>query len=200
MPFRFVDLDNLPSGHPDFGSRKRMPTLVEQFYMCLTLILTGVAIVLAVHDELALTGILFTIIGLASVYVNAQTIRNRRLLQATEFENALFASTLSKGYLWCLIAKRDTGEIIYRNPEFAARFPGIGPKDTVQEWLASGTVVGDTAIHLAECLRTLAEPQVPLLIYGTNGQRESLLVSIEPIPRPAGFVLLRCRESQPTRP
>ena len=132
MLLRFVDLDAQPSGYRDFSGRKRSPTLVEQFFICLTLILAGTIIVLVIHDPGALIALLFFVIGLAAVYVTRQTHHNRQLVQATEFQNALFASVMSQGSLFCLVVGKD-GRIVYANPGFRAVFPGT-ENGNVQDW------------------------------------------------------------------
>lgn len=133
MPFRYVDLDSQPSGYPDFAAPKRSPTLVEQVLICFSLILTGVITVLLIHDAWALIALLFTAFDLGAVYVTQQTHRNRQLLQATEFQNALFASALARKHRFCLIARKDGG-IVYANPQFKVLFPGLGNGGSVQDW------------------------------------------------------------------
>src|SRR5277367_5362330 len=111
---RWVDLDAQKSEFADFFFRKQFPTLIDLFAVFLTFILTGTAVVLLVHDAMALISILFVILGLASLYVSKQVYRHRELQKKIEFQNALFASALGRGYQFCLIANKN-GTVCYLN-------------------------------------------------------------------------------------
>ena len=196
MSFRFVDLDNRESPHKKFIGRKRSPGLTDQFLICLMIILTGVGSTLLVHNELALIAILFSMIGLAAVYVTTQTNRNRDLVQATEFENALFTSVMTKGFRFCLIVGTD-GAIVYFNPEFVARFPNVKSGANVREWLAQGNASPADSERVLDSIVKDAEQRFTIGIEDCDGQKLSLLLSVEPIiGRLSGFVLLRANQAE----
>jgi hypothetical protein len=195
MPFRFVDLDARPSGYKDFTARRREPTLVEVFVMSLMIVLTGVGMVLLINDKLALTGILFTMIGLACVYLTVNTHHNRELLQATEFHNALFASALARNYAFCLIAASD-GTIIYCNAGFKALFPGIDNGHGTGEWLTAGNAPPEDQAWVLGSIEEGTAGQATLTMADGGERSLTLLLLIEPIERPAGFVLMRGREQK----
>ncbi len=196
MSFRFVDLDIRESPHKKFVGRKRTPGLTDQFLICLTIILTAVGIVMLIHNQLALVAILFTMIGLAAVYVTTQTNRNRNLVQATEFENALFTSIMTKGFRFCLIAGKD-GAIVYFNPEFLARFPNVKSGANVREWLAQGNASPADSERVLGSIAKDAEQRFPISINDRDGQKLSLLLSVEPIiGRLSGYVLLRANQAE----
>ena len=194
MPFRFVDLDLRPSGYKDFISRERTPKLVEQFLMCLAVLLTGVAIVLLMNNEPELVALLFVVVGLAAVYVTSQTNRNRDLLQATELQNALFASALARGCAFCLIARQQDGEIVYHSPGFSDLFPEAR---RVGDWLAAAKAPPEAAARITDDIGLGREEEVPLAVEARGARPLPLLISVESIRRPAGFMLLRALEKPP---
>jgi hypothetical protein len=118
---RLVDLDRQKSDYADFVFRTQSPTLVDLFFFFLALILTGTAIAMLVSDPLALTGILFFVIGLGSWYIGKQVYHDRELQKTIEFQNPLLSSALGKGYHFYLIAKKD-GTIVFANHGFNAIF------------------------------------------------------------------------------
>lgn len=196
MPFRFVDIDNPPSDYPDFTVRKPKPTLVEMFLFFLMLTLTGTAIVLMVHDALALIAILFTIIGLASVYAGRQVHQNRESQRATEFQNALFASILAKGCRFCLIAGKD-GKIIYASPGFHDLF--LVPEPEVRyglaEWIEAAKVPPEERHKLLDTVANEVHAEILLGMAGHDDQHHPMRLGVEPIGRPKGFTLIRAWDS-----
>jgi hypothetical protein len=117
MSLRFVDLDAPVSESPDFYVRRSRPTLNELFVLFVVLILVGQGVEYFVHDPLALSAILFTVIGLAAFYATTLTHRHREKQRATEFQNALLASALAIDCGFCLIAKTDSSLVYDTVPE-----------------------------------------------------------------------------------
>jgi len=194
--FRFVDLDSRQSLHKQFVARKRSPGLTEQFLMCLTIILTSVAMILMIHNQLGLIAVLFTMVGVSTVYVTSQTNRSRELLHATEFQNALFASALIKDARFCLITGRD-GVIVYLNPEFVSRFPNMRLGNNIREWLTQGNSPPADSERVIESIGNDTDQKFPISIKDCDGQKLSLLLSVEPIVgRLSGFMLLRASQTE----
>ena len=191
---RFSDLDSPPNGYPDFTIRRQRPTLVEMFVFFLVLVLTGVGCVLMIDNRLAVISILFTVLGLASYYAGRQVHRNREQQRATEFQNSLFASALAKGCRFCLIAGKD-GVIVYANPGFHALFQARKAGCTLEEWLAAAKVSPGDRKTLLDVIDREGCVQLPLAIEGNDHERHSVLLSVEPVERPKGFILLRARDN-----
>ena len=112
MSLRYTDLDTKRSDYSDFIIRRRFPTLSELFMICVAVIIFGVGISLSVNDKIALCSILFISGGAMSLYAITQLNRGRDLLQATEFQNALFASALNMDHAFSFISTGD-GKIVY---------------------------------------------------------------------------------------
>jgi PAS domain-containing protein len=190
MPLRFVDLDARTSAYKDFIIRRRSPTLKELFTLCGTLIITGLCLMYATPNPIGLAALLFTIIGLACVYALIHVHRNRRQLESTEFENALFSSALNKGYHFCLIVAKD-GTITYANPGFMDLFGTIRSGTNVADWLAAGKVTSDDRAALYVAIAHDGDSQTKVSIESQDNHWLSLDLKVEPILRPAGFMLLR---------
>jgi len=194
MPLRFEDLDSRPSPYKDFARRKRLPTLNEQFLLYLAMSVTAIGLILMINHKLALIAVLLTVIGLASFYVTAQTNRNRNLVFATEFQNALFASALTRDCRFCLIVGKD-GAIVYRNQALAAHFMTLKPGAGLQDWLAQQKVSSADSARILESISKGAEEELAVSIEDRDSQLPMRL-SVEPILRPAGFMLLRFRDAK----
>jgi hypothetical protein len=92
-----------------------------------------------------------------------------------------------------LIVRQQDGRIVYQNPEFNALFPDAGRR--VDELLAAaGGTPAATAAHITDGIRQGVAQDVPLALVASGQKRLSLVMSMQCIRRPAGFMLLRCRE------
>jgi hypothetical protein len=187
---RWVDLDRQKSDYADFVFRKQSPTLVDLFFFFLALVLTGTAMVTLVNDPLALTGILFFVIGLGSWYIGKQVYHHRELQKKIEFQNALLSSALGKGYRFYLIAKKD-GTIVFVNHGFNAIFSHHKEGGGLEEWLIMGKVPPGLRKSLFDIMDRDMSATVPLIIEGLDAIQYPCLLSLESIARPKGFYLLR---------
>jgi PAS domain-containing protein len=192
--FRFVDIDHPASRYPDFVVRKPGTTLVKMFFCFFALSLTGVAMALLVHDPEWLVSILLIVLGAASYYAGLQVHRNRESQRASEFQNALFASALSRGWRFCLIAAKD-GTIVYANPGFQSLFQYPQEGYRLEEWLTAAKTRGEDRKALLSLIDNGGGVQIPLRMEGSSQRAMALLMSVEPIERPKGFFLLRARDN-----
>jgi hypothetical protein len=190
MSFRFIDLESCDSEYDDFIIRKRHPSLKELFVVLTALIITSSGVAVSVSDPLAEIAILFLMIGMACWYAVFHVNRNRMLLRATEFESALFASALAEGYAFCLIVGTD-GVITYCNPGFIQTVADVKGGSSLKDCLAAGNAPPEDSQRLLDAIAHGASGQMPLALDARDTRRHSFRVSLQPIGRPHGFVLLR---------
>lgn len=197
MPLRFVDLDTRRThiAKAGFIGRKRSPSLTEQFFVCFGLIIVGASLVMLVDDSRWLIAILFVLMGFASTYITKQTNKNRDLVQSTEFQSALFASALTKGYDICFIAAKD-GEIIYTNPGFLERFPGVQVGANVRDWLTAGKALGQDSAAVLECFEKDQDRDFSIALEEKTQRKITLTTRVDVIPKPQGYFLLRGNEAK----
>lgn len=195
MTVRYTDLDFGDSGVRDFVIRKRIPTIPQLFIIFLSAILIAISVAVSITDKVALISILLILSITLGWYVIIQIQRNRDLLLATEFQNALFASALGLNNKFCLIIKRD-GTIIYLDRSFQDMFPDFlrQPRRSIDILLEQGRVSREDSAKIFRAVEQGVYEKVIFDIRGAGNQFYKIVMSIEPIIRPTGFTLLRGRE------
>jgi hypothetical protein len=195
MAFRYTDLDKKISNYSDFINRRRFPTLLELFVICVGVIIFGVGVSLSVKDTIALCSILFTCVGAMTCYTITQLNRSRDLLQATEFENALFASAMNLHHAFSFIVKRD-GAVVYCSPgvkDLFAEFTEAGGSD-LKTWIEHVRMPAEASSAIFKAIEGSSEEELVCHLFGNNEHRDPYRIRIDAIPRPKGFFLIRCRE------
>lgn len=196
--FRVSDrIDLVAATRDDFVARKRI-TLVQWLYRIFLwagVVPLGVALI--VYYDALWGAMLCVLVGMV-VYVLAQQIlRLQRMLHNTEFLNALFSSALNRHHAFCAVAKKD-GELVYANQTFQALFPGFmeRPERTVTALLENGKVEASRRSPLLESIRQGNEIAVTIpFAIGNESQPRPFVLSVDPIAKPSGFVLLRGKEA-----
>lgn len=200
MAIRYTDLDLDTNGARDFVIRRRTPTIIQLAVMFGATLLVAVSVVVAVTDKFLLALLLIGFIGLAGWYVILTMQRNRDLLMATEFQNALFASALGLHNRFCMIIRRN-GSIIYLDRLFQEMFPDFMRQQTrsIDALLDLGKVSRGDSEKIYSAIERGVYEKVIFDIRGGDNRFTKVVMSIEPILRPSGFILLRGREFIETR-
>jgi two-component system cell cycle sensor histidine kinase/response regulator CckA len=199
MSIRYSDLDNGSNGTRDFVIRKRTPTILQLVIIFLSVLLIATSISIAAQDRIQMLIILFIMIIIVGWYVIVVIQRNRDLVLATEFQNALFASALGLNNKFCMIIKRD-GNIVYIDRAFQEIFPDFVKQSrrTIDLLLEQGNVSREDSNKIYAAIEQGVYNKVVFEIRG-SGKRHKMIMAIEPIMRPSGFILLRGREYIETR-
>ena len=195
MAVRYTDLDFGSSGAKDFVIRRRTPTQFHLMLIFASVLLLAVSITLTISDKASLLSILFIMLGTLAWYCMIQIQRSRDLVLATEFQNSLFASALGIHNKFCIIIKRDGG-IVYLDRAFQEIFPDFlkQPRRSIDILLEMGRVSKDDSAKIFSAIERGVYEKVIFDIRGTRGAFHRMVMSIEPIMRPSGFILLRGRE------
>jgi PAS domain S-box-containing protein len=195
MPIRYTDLDFGTSGARDFVIRKRTPTQIQLFIIFAVSLFIVATLTFSVNNQTALLSILFIVIVMMGWYVMLQVQRARDLVLATEFQNALFASALGINNKFCIIIKRD-GNIVYLDRSFQEMFPDFlkQPRRTIDVLLDQGKVSRPDSERIYSSIERGVYEKVIFEIRGVGNVFHKMVMTIEPILRPSGFILLRGRE------
>lgn len=179
----------------DFVIRRRTPTMPQLGIIFLSGMLIAGGIILTISSKLALILTLAVLAIAIGWYVMLQIQRSRDLLLATEFQNALFASALGLNNRFCLIIRRD-GSIVYLDRSFQDMFPDFlrQSRRTVDMLLETGKVSKEESTRIFAAIDEGVYEKVVFEIRSAGGQFKKIVMSIEPILRPSGFILLRGRE------
>lgn len=200
MAIRYTDLDPASGVTSDFVNRKRTPSIAQMTFIFLVVTIASVAILVSIPDKLVLAVLLIAILAGMGWYVILQLMRNYDLLLATEFQNALFASALGLNNKFCMIIRR-SGNIIYLDRAFQEMFPDFlsQPQRTIDALLERGKVSRQDTDKIFAAIEHGVYERAVFEIKGADGAFTKIVMSIEPILRPSGFILLRGREFIETR-
>jgi PAS domain-containing protein len=181
----------------DFIPRNHMPGLWK-------LVLAYAAVFLAIGASLIKPELfgdpqmvsIIALVGVAvlSAFTFAIIMRNYDQMMATEFQNLFFASSARLHSRFCLILRKD-GSISYYDPGFQEMFPDFTNTGllTLQK-LFDITNVDDA--ESSAIFDSLAENQFGRAVVNlyANGKTQKTMMTIDPLPRPSGFFLLRGRD------
>jgi PAS domain S-box-containing protein len=195
MAIRYSDMGLDAIGARDFVARQRTPTVLQVGIIFLSAFLIGVSIVISIPNVLMLITTLFALFAIIGWYVIYQLMRSRDMLLATEFQNALFASAMGLHNKFCLIIKRD-GSLVYIDRSFQTLFPDFTKNSnrSVALLLHQGKVSREDADRVQNAISSGTYEKVIFDITDAQGIIHHVVLSVEPLMRPSGFVMLRGRE------
>jgi hypothetical protein len=192
---RFTDRkDIIGDGRDDFVIRRR--TTVEQirtlFLMGIT-ILVGISVI--VYNDSKLGAIICLVVGIIMLVVAKKFEKLREHIHISEFMNALFTSALANGYKMTMVVKPG-GEIIYIDRGFQLVFPDFLEQPDLTLNALFGIYPTDDATK-TKILHSLVEggpaKMDVSIASGLDKAQVKLALSIEPIARPSGFIMIRAK-------
>ncbi len=198
MEIRFTDDIDENTDGSDFIVRKRRPfamqILMVFIMVCISIYLAAVFMDGADGGMLFSAVLVFTIgmLGWFTIYL---TQRNRDLVMATEFQNAMLASAAQLSTRFCVITKRD-GTIVYIDPGFQKTFPHFiqTGSHTIDGLLMSAEVPDDIYKQISKTLEKQAPLNITIPFKSPTGKPMPMVVSIDLLPRPRGYFLFRGRD------
>ena len=195
MAIRYSDMSLEESGARDFVARQRTPTFPQVATICVSAALISISIVLSASNETMLVATILALFAIIGWYVIYHLMRSRDTLLATEFQNAMFASAMGLHNKFCLIIKRD-GTIVYLDQSFRILFPDFLQQRhrSIDMLLKQGKVSREDNDRVHHALDKGVYDKVIVDIVDAHGIAHRIILSIEPILRPAGFIMLRGRE------
>jgi PAS domain-containing protein len=178
----------------DFVIRKRRPSVAYIMAIFIITFVMGLAVIMMTADKIGLSVFLVLVVLATGWYVLLQLQRTHDQLLATEFQNSLFASALGINNKFCMIMKRD-GNIVYLDRSFQGMFPDFlkQSRRTLDMLLEIGSVSREESDKIYAAIGRGVFEKVIFNIKGA-GEMHKIVMSVEPILRPSGFVLLRGRE------
>ena len=118
--------------------------------------------------------------------------RQQKLLETAEFMNAIFSSALGKRHAFFVLVRPDGG-IMFLSRAFQEAFPEFieQPKRDLETLLTVIKVQDDIRRNIISMVSKNTESVVPFSMgIGADKAAQSMNLSIEPVARPTGFVLL----------
>jgi hypothetical protein len=188
-----VDLAN-PQGD-DFVVRRRFPSVRQMAQICVAAVVVVLGVTILVRNETLLGSLLCVVVGSITLYLGRHVEKQQRVINATEFMNALFSSSLCRNHKFCTIVRKD-GEIVYLDRGFQELFPEYvdQPKRELDLLLGMHEVTQEHRNKLASLISSGGEGTVSFTApTGSNKIMQLLNVTVEPIIRPKGYSLVRGR-------
>ena len=189
------EMDLRAGSMSDFVVRRRRPTLVTLAVVTLATLAGSLALAFLVTSKTLLALSLAMLIGAASWYAIYAIQQTQDLLMATEFQNALFSSAIGISHKFCLILKHN-GTITYLDRAFQDMFPNFfsQPHRTIDVWLNQSKVAPEEKDEIIQAVAKGGFSKIICVMRTPGEGYYKLVISVEPIVKPQGFVLLRGRE------
>ncbi|MEQ1790645.1 MAG: PAS domain-containing protein, partial [Rickettsiales bacterium] len=201
MAIRFSDIlspahiSQTVDNRQDFVVRKRRPLWQTFFIMLASVLPVSIFLSVFIRDTIFFSQALLVILVSLGTYVFLVVQRSRDLVLATEFQNALLSSALGHSNKFCLIIKDDS-TISYIDPSLQKMFPNFykEPRRAIDVLLEQGQVSKEDRTIVFAAIERRVRSKVIFDIVDTQKKNYRIMMSIEPIVRPKGFMLLRGRE------
>lgn len=186
----------------DFVIRRRLPpifVLSMIFVICFAVLLVAGSRIESFGGAPVFAAILAVVLGGLGWFTISFTQRNRDIVLATEFQNALFAGAAGINTRFCLISHADGG-VTYSNPGFQKMFeaPARSGHILLDLLLDHGHVSKEDATLVRTTLSESKSCRVPFYYTSKDGTtRETLWLTVDPLPRPSGYSLIRGLNREP---
>lgn len=186
--------ETLTSGATGFTVRKRTGVgLFFHLFMLACMVMLGASLLVYYHSPVGC--VLTVVLGGSFAFIARNLEQNKKIKEALEFMNALFSSALGKGFKGCFIVKA-TGDIVFYNRSFQTLFPDyISQGDRTLTALSELYNIPQTdRDQLATLMLANMEGSVTTSIRALEATDAApLILEVEPIERPTGFLLIRCK-------
>ncbi len=170
-------------------------TNIKQLLVLTMVTLSIGAATMTINEKLAVTSVVFILFGCISWYLTLDVRNNLDLVKATEFQNALFASTIGMNHDFTFIVTISDHNIFYLDRPFQEAFPYFFKQKerSLNGFLEQAKVSSENQKTLHSLLEQ-NNSQNMVLDMEIEGNTSKVALSIEPIPRPSGFIIVRGRK------
>lgn len=191
--------DNIPEeNNGDFIIRKNiMPVwqLVILFAVCFSVLFFVATNPQMLGGTIGQGLAIFAIIGPLTWFTIYFSQQNRDMLLAAEFQNALFTAATRIKSRFVMIVKQD-GTIFYFDRGFQKLFPETSSRGTlgIDKLFNTQQITPAEAEKLYYALESGEQQTVFIHLPNEDGSMQKVIITIDPLQRPAGFFILRGRD------
>lgn len=194
---RFSETEYTNPGQLDFVPRERNSQIWKvAIGFCGTIILI---FVLGLAPDIVGGKTTAALISMAAVavlcfYVIYRKQQSLDLVMATEFQNMLFSQAAALGSTFCIFVKRD-GTIVYANDGLTKLFPHYAYADSeaLEAIFDQGGVRKPDRERIMGSIYASQHDRVLFPIRMPTGETKDFILTIEPLTRPGGFMVIRGR-------
>jgi len=138
---------------------------------------------------------LYSLIVLSGLcfYVFYRRQENLDIVMTTEYQNLLFAQAAGLGASFILILRND-GTIVYANDGARRLFPNAKQAQLLDNLFEEDGIQRTDRDRLLSAIKTGAFERLVFPLTTSEGAGKEYIFTIEPLPRPSGFCVIRGRE------
>lgn len=195
---RFIESEFSNPGQLDFVPRERR----AQIRNVLLAFMVAIVMIFAIgmtpgtvggNTYAALSSI--SIVTILCFYVIYSKQQNLDLVMATEYQNMLFAQAAAIGSTFCILVKRD-GTVIYANDGMRTLFPNFAYADSqaLEGIFEQGGVRRTDRERIMAAIYSGQADRLIFPMKTSTGREQDYVLTIEPLRRPGGFLVIRGRE------
>lgn len=178
----------------EFFIRERGASTKQILVLVMITLLIGTA-TMTINEKLAATSVVFILFGCISWYLTLDVRNNLELVRATEFQSALFSSALGMNHDFTFIVAVKDYSIFYLDRPFQNVFPYFfKQKERALDVFLDQTKVSSENQKTLRSLLERRNSQNIILEMEADGEMKKVALTIEPIPRPDGFMIIRGRK------
>ncbi len=195
MAIRYSDFSKRNEKTADFVSRKYNPSLVKLVALFFLALACGIVITGFLLPPFYFVVMLTVVMGGLGTYVIVEIQRTRDLVVATEYQNAMFASALGYNSRFTMIIKRE-GTIIYMDNGLQKLFPDLMKERqfSMSNLLKMAKVGATEREKILDVVQRGNPDKMMFDMRAGDGRIHPIVLSVQPIMRPSGFLLLRGRD------
>jgi PAS domain S-box-containing protein len=133
-------------------------------------------------------------------YIIYQKQQNLDLVLTTEFQNLLFAQAAALGFTFCLFIKRD-GTIVYSNEGLKRLFPNLyhANSQALQVLYDIAHISLTDRERINSAIYGIRREHLIFPMKDASGDYKIYILTVDPLKRPSGYIVLRGREYHDTR-
>lgn len=191
--FRAVDTNILISiKQDDFVVRNRESTMRKFFNFCLAAVIVFMGTSFIVYNNAIVGAVICFVAGIFTLVLGKHIEKQQGFLKASEFMNALFSSIVANGYDFTLISNQK-GDVIYTNRGVGSLFPDyarVSPRN-MNMLFSVIKMSNENSTRIIESIMAGKHDETTFAYTNADNVTSSMKLSVEPIARPAGFMLIR---------
>jgi len=200
---RFNESDSKTTQQLDFAPRHRQQEVWRTIaYFALAIVVVALVVLAPGAVEHKNIGGIIAIIVVATLgfFVVSDKQRTLDSFMTTEFQNLLFSQAATLGTAFCLFVRRD-GTIVYADDGLRKTFKHFTYAESMalEGLFAESGVTKNDRDRLMNALYSDSTDRLVFPIKQGNGEVKEYILTVEPIPRPNGFAVVRGREYRAAR-
>jgi PAS domain S-box-containing protein len=195
---RFAEMDNFRSEQYDFVPRERRGQIwqvIFAFTATIILIIASAYAPVFKRMELYTPMITVAVIVALCLFVIYRKQNSLDLVMSTEYQNMLFSQAFSIGASFSMILRRD-GSIVHADEGVEKVFPRfrLGQSQLLDAVLEHGMVRQNDRERILGAIHSSSSDRLVFPVTDYDGLKRDYILTVEPLPRPSGFLLVRARE------